>query len=191
MPTVPVPEPTPLPEPASLPEPVPFPEPTTPVGSRAEVFLGYLDYFRSVLVTKTSGLPESYLRGSQLPSGWTPIQLLKHLTQVERRWLEWGFEGRSSADIGDPWADQLDGRWYVAPEEPVSELVEQLHRQAARSRAVVERHDLTEVGQPGERWDGAEPATLERILFHLVQEYARHIGQLDIVRELADGLVGE
>jgi hypothetical protein len=47
------------------------------------------------------------------------------------------------------------------------------------------------VGQPGDRWDGADPATLERILFHLVQEYARHVGHLDIVRELIDGEVGE
>jgi len=43
------------------------------------------------------------------------------------------------------------------------------------------------VGQPGERWDGADPATLERVLFHVVQEYARHLGQLDIVVELATG----
>jgi uncharacterized damage-inducible protein DinB len=165
-----------------------FPEPTDPVDSRAEVFLRYLDYFRSVLVAKLEGLPESELRGSRLPSEWTPIQLLKHLTQVELRWLEWGFEGRP---VTDPWADERDGRWYVAPEESLTELTAALQAQAARSRAVVEGHDLAQVGAPGERWDGAEPATLERILFHLVQEYARHVGQLDIVRELADGLTGE
>jgi hypothetical protein len=47
------------------------------------------------------------------------------------------------------------------------------------------------VGQPGERWDGADPPTLERILFHLLQEYARHVGHLDIVTELATGAAGE
>ncbi|MGI8993340.1 MAG: DUF664 domain-containing protein [Nocardioidaceae bacterium] len=47
------------------------------------------------------------------------------------------------------------------------------------------------MGRPGERWDGAEPATLERVLFHLLQEYARHVGHLDIVRELIDGATGE
>ena len=47
------------------------------------------------------------------------------------------------------------------------------------------------MGAPGERWDGAAPATLERCLLHLVQEYARHVGQLDIVRELLDGATGE
>jgi hypothetical protein len=56
---------------------------------------------------------------------------------------------------------------------------------------VIESHDLSEIGQPGPRWDGADPPTLERILFHLLQEYARHLGHLDIVAELADGSTGE
>jgi Protein of unknown function (DUF664) len=63
--------------------------------------------------------------------------------------------------------------------------------QAGRTRAIVESHDLDEVGKPGDRWDGADPATLERILFHLLQEYARHLGHLDIVVELAVGGSGE
>ena len=62
---------------------------------------------------------------------------------------------------------------------------------AERSRAVIEAHDLAEMGKPGPRWDGADPATLERILFHLVQEYARHLGHLDIVAELANGQLGK
>ena len=167
---------------------LPFPEPTDPAHSRIEVFLGYLDYFRSVLLHKVDGLSDSELRSSRLPSGWTPIELLKHLTYVELRWLEWGFEGR---DVGDPWSDNREGRWYVAPDESLGDLVAALHSQAARSRAVIEAHDLTDVGAPGERWDGAAPPPLERVLFHLVQEYARHVGHLDIVRELADGRVGE
>ena len=56
---------------------------------------------------------------------------------------------------------------------------------------MIESHDLSEIGQPGPRWNGADPPTLERILFHLLQEYARHLGHLDIVVELADGSVGE
>jgi len=167
---------------------VPFPEPTTPVPARAEVFLGYLDYFRSRLVSKLEALPAGELRNSRLPSGWTPIELLNHLAYVELRWLEWGFEGRG---VPEPWADSRDGRWYVAPGETLEQLVEGLRAQAARTRAVVESHDLADIGRPGERWDGADPASLERILFHLVQEYARHVGHLDIVSELAGGQTGE
>jgi uncharacterized damage-inducible protein DinB len=167
---------------------VPFPEPTAPVSTRAEVFLTYLDYFRSWLVSKLEALPGKELRSSRLPSGWTPIELLKHLAYVELRWLEWGFEGR---DVADPWADSRDGRWYVAAGETLEELVAALRAQAARTRAVVESHDLADIGQPGERWEGADPPALERILFHLTQEYARHTGHLDIVSELASGQTGE
>ncbi len=167
---------------------LPFPEPTEPIGSRAEVFVGYLDYFRSVLVDKVQGLSEDDLRTSRLPSGWTPVELLKHLAYVELRWLEWGFEGRQ---VDDPWADNRDGRWYVGPDESVGGLVEALQSQAARSTAVITSHELADVGVPGDRWDGAEPASLERVLFHLLQEYARHLGHLDIVRELIDRSTGE
>jgi len=166
----------------------PFPEPAIPVSSRAEVFLGYLDYFRSRLVTKLEALPASELRRSRLPSGWTPIELLKHLAYDELRWLEWRFEGR---DVGDPWADDRNDRWYVAGEETLEDLIAALHAQAARSRAVVQSHDLADVGQPGQGWHGGEPAALERVLLHLLQEYALHLGHLDIVSELAGGQTGE
>jgi len=167
---------------------VPFPDPTNPVPTRADVFLGYLDYFRSRLVSKLEALPTGELRRSRLPSGWTPIELLKHLAYVELRWLEWGFEGR---DVADPWADSRDGRWHVAADETLAELVGTLRAQAARTRVIVESHDLADIGQPGDRWDGADPPPLERILFHLLQEYARHVGHLDIVSELAGGPTGE
>ena len=167
---------------------VPFPEPTAPAGSRAEVFLRYLDYFRDRLAAKLRELPDGELRRSRLPSGWTPVELLRHLTYVELRWLEWGFEGR---DVGDPWGDRRDDRWYVGPAETLDDLVRELAEQAGRSRAIVEAHDLDDVGRPGERWGGEPPATLQRVLFHLVQEYARHLGHLDIVCELAGAPAGE
>lgn len=167
---------------------VPFPSPTRPEASRTEVFTGYLEYFRSRLISKVVALPPDAQRACILPSGWTPVELLRHLEYVERRWLEWGFEGR---DVGDPWGDQRDGRWYVAPSETLTDLVDAFRTQTARSDAVIAAHDLADAGQPGERWDGEPPATLERVLFHLLQEYARHLGHLDIVSELAGGEVAE
>jgi uncharacterized damage-inducible protein DinB len=171
-----------------VPEIVQFPSATTPIGSRSQVFLTYLDYFRSRLVSKLRKLPEADLRASRLPSGWTPLELLKHLRYMERRWLVWGFEGEA---VPDPWADEVDGRWTVTDDEDLDSLVAGLGEQAARSRAVIEAHDLAEVGQPGERWAGRPPATLERVLFHMMQEYARHVGHLDVVCELVTGTTGE
>lgn len=166
----------------------PFPEPTIPLASRADVFVGYLDYFRSSVISKTEALPTGALRHSPLPSGWTPVELLQHLTHVERRWLEWGFEGQP---IADPWGDHRDDRWFVAADETLDDLVAALRAQGERSRAIIAAHELAEIGAPGDRWDGADPATLERILFHLVQEYARHLGHLDVVAELVNGQLGE
>jgi uncharacterized damage-inducible protein DinB len=167
---------------------VAFPEPTDPRASRTEVFLGYLGYFRERVVAKLEQLPPDDVTRSWLASGWTPLELGVHLQHVERRWLEWGFLGH---DVGDPWADEQDGRWQVPPGVGLSEVIVRLRRQGTRSREIIEGHRLDERGQPGPRWPGAEPATLERVLFHLLQEYARHLGQLDVVVELATGAVGE
>jgi len=162
------------------------------MGPLRDVLVGYLDYFRSAIVMKVSGLDDAALRTSRLPSGWTPAELIRHLTYVELRWLEWGFEGHQ---VPDPWGDRRsntqDERWHVEPDESVGGLLEALAHRGELSTAIVLRHELDEVGAPGERWAGAPPATLERVLLHLVQEYARHCGHLDVVRELIDGATGE
>ncbi|MEU4238541.1 DUF664 domain-containing protein [Actinoplanes sp. NPDC026619] len=165
-----------------------FPSPTLPAADPAAVFLGYLDYFRSMVLTRVAALPPDAQSTSRLPSGWTPLELLKHLRYVELRWIEWGFEG---APIAEPWGDQRDDRWHVAPGETLDSLSAELRDQGAHTTAVVRGTDLAVVGAPGPRWAGDPPATLSRILFHLVQEYARHTGHLDIVAELAGGPVGE
>jgi uncharacterized damage-inducible protein DinB len=169
----------------------PFPEPTIPHESRTEVLTGYIDYFRSRCIEKIAELPSDELRRSRLPSGWTPIELLKHLTYDELRWLEWRFEGR---DIANPWGDNRFGandRWYVADEETLDNLTAALRAQADRSRSIIQANDLEQTGKPGPGWDAPVTATLERVLLHLIQEYARHLGHLDIVAELAGGPVGE
>ena len=108
-------------------------DPTDTRASRAEVFLGYLGFFREVAIAKVSGLPPD--GAFRLPSGWTPVELLVHLRHVERRWLEWGFLG---LDVGDPWADERDGRWHVPDGVQPSDVVDQLRRQGTRTRQIVE-----------------------------------------------------
>ena len=167
---------------------IPFPEPTEPVASRTELLVRYLDYYRAVVLAKVDGLSEAQLRGSILPSGWSPLELVKHLTYVELRWLEWGFEGTT---VADPWGDQEGERWHVRDDEVTADLLAALEARGRVTASIARRHPLDEVGAPGERWDGAPPATLERCLLHVMQEYARHLGHLDVVRELLDGVTGE
>lgn len=165
-----------------------LPAPMRPAASRTDDLLAYLDYFRGALLRKVDDLSEDQVRASLLPSAWSPLELVKHLTYVELRWLHWGFEGHT---VSDPWGDRRDDRWHVGGDESTADVTAALRRQGRRTDEIVRRHELTEVGAPGERWDGAEPATLERVLMHLVQEYARHLGHLDVVRELLDGSTGE
>jgi uncharacterized damage-inducible protein DinB len=156
--------------------------PSDPAASRNDVFTLYLDSFRSRIIEGVEGLSESEVRRSRLASGWTPLELVKHLTYVELRWLEWGFEGQ---DVPDPWGDRRDDRWYVAANESRNDVIAALNAQAVRSRSIIESNELSAVAQPGPRFKDGEPPTLERILLHLLQEYAHHLGHLDIVVEIA------
>jgi uncharacterized damage-inducible protein DinB len=165
-----------------------FPEPASTSDLRG-LLLSYLDFFRGQVVNKLDGLSDHDLRTSVVPSGWTPAGLVVHLANVERRWLEWGFLGEQ---IEEPWRDSAPGGGWVLPEASAAELTGLLDQAAARTRSIVEAHDLTDLSALTGRFrDEASAPQLQWILLHLIQEYARHVGHLDIARELVDGTTGE
>jgi uncharacterized damage-inducible protein DinB len=165
-----------------------FPEPASTPDLRG-LMLDYLDFLRGVVADKVDGLTDGELRSSVVPSGWTPAGLVHHLVHVERRWLRWGFLGEP---VADPWRDRSDGDGWVTPHATAAELRVMLRTAGERSRAIVEAHSLTETAAVGGRFteEGSAPQ-LQWILLHLIQEYARHTGHLDIARELIDGRTGE
>ncbi|MFV2144806.1 DinB family protein [Isoptericola sp. G70] len=154
-------------------------------------FVAYLDYYRDAVERKLHGMTDAALRTSRLPSGWTPLELLIHLVHMERRWFVWGFLAEHAPD---PWGDHADGdphgRWVVPDGVTRDALVAALHAGAERTGAVLADHDLAERGAVGGRFE-ADPPTLAWICFHVLQEYARHAGHLDVARELSDGATGE
>ena len=165
-----------------------FPEPASTPDLRG-LLLDYLDFFRGLVAGKLDGLAAEELVGSRVPSGWTPSGLVHHLVNVERRWLVWGFLGEQ---VPEPWADAADGGGWQSLDASAEELRALLDEAAARTRAIVEAHELTETARLGGRFRDAETAPqLQWVLLHLLQEYARHAGHLDIARELADGSTGE
>lgn len=166
----------------------PFPEPASTPDLRG-LLLDYLDYFRGVVAGKLDGLSEADLSASVVPSGWTPSGLVHHLVNVERRWLEWGFLGEQ---IDEPWRDSAEEGGWITLALPTAELRGMLDATAARTREIVEAHRLTDVARLTGRFrDAATAPQLQWILLHLIQEYARHVGHLDIARELIDGTIGE
>jgi len=169
---------------------LPAEEPPGSLGDARELLDAYLDYYRGTVLRKLDGLGEEELRGSRLPSGWTPLELLKHLTWVERRWLRWGFAAEAT---DEPWGDQgPDGAWHVPAEESIEDVKAAYVEQCERSRQIAAGVPLARRARTGGRFATPDEApTLGWILFHVLQEYARHAGHLDIARELIDGTVGE
>jgi uncharacterized damage-inducible protein DinB len=167
-------------------------EPSKAIADPKALLLGYLDYYRAALLAKLDGLSEEDLRASRLPSGWSPLELFNHLIHMERRWLEWGFAGRQ---VAGPWADHVDDdpeadRWVLPAAASLEGLTARLAETARTTAEVTAEAALTDPARLGGRWDHDPPA-LSWILVHVLQEYARHVGHLDVVRELIDGTVGE
>ena len=165
--------------------------PDDQLGDTRELHLAWLDFYRETVERKLDGLSEVELRTSRLPSGWSPLELLKHLVFMERRWLRWGF---AAEPFEQPFGDSAgvdDGPWRLAPEDNLDNLLVALRAGGVRAREIVVG-DLAAKAAVGGRFRVlAEAPTLNWILFHVLQEYARHVGQLDIARELADGTTGE
>jgi Protein of unknown function (DUF664) len=157
-----------------------------------EVLLGFLDYYRSVIARKVEGLTDAELRESRLPSGWSPLELVKHLVYMERRWLRWGF---LAEQVPDPRGDEDEaGRWHAGPGDTAADLVAALHAAGERTREIASAADLADISAAGGRFtdDDTRPRpTLAWILVYVLQEYSRHAGHLDIARELIDGAAGE
>jgi uncharacterized damage-inducible protein DinB len=165
-----------------------LPEPGPDVVDPASGFLNYLDYFRAEVRRKVDDLDEAQLSSSRVPSGWSLAELVSHLVHMERRWFVWGFLGE---DVGDPWADRdQSDRWKATGS--IGEMLDVLDKGGRRVREIVTSHGLLDTASTKGRFaDGTPPPTLLSILFHVTQEYARHLGHLDIARELTDGMVGE
>jgi hypothetical protein len=149
-------------------------EPRRQEADTIELQLGWLDHYRGVIETKLTGLSEAQLRTSVLPSGWSPLELLKHLVFMERRWLRWGFAGEQ---VDEPWGDSggdPEGRWSVGPDDTVTDLLVRMHEGGEITRRLVTGVDPATPGASGGRFGEEDRPTVNWILFTVLQEYARH-----------------
>jgi uncharacterized damage-inducible protein DinB len=162
----------------------------------AERWAAYLDWVRSDLADGVLGLSYDDQRTPRVPSGWTPLELLSHVLHMEQRWFVWGFLGEQVDEpwgdwnVDEPWqADASDetragARWAVPTETTADSLAQRLSAIGERTREILRTHPLGALASPGGRF-ADDPPTLEWICFHVLAEYARHAGHLDIVAELA------
>ncbi|GGY14113.1 DinB family protein [Streptomyces anandii] len=163
--------------------------PAVDVSDAHELLLGYLEWYRKALMRNLAGLSDDQLRTPVEPLGWSPLGLVQHLGWVERRWLRWGFAAEDVVPC-PPGGDAEE--WTIADDASAAEVIATYQAETAATKALVAAAALSDKARLGGRFKTLDQASsLGRILFHLFQEYARHVGHLDIARELIDGETGE
>jgi uncharacterized damage-inducible protein DinB len=166
-------------------------DPTRPQPPRAAdpVTLTYAFHVfsRETLIRKLQGLSDDEQRRAALPSGTSMLGLFKHCIHVERLWIAYALGG---LDVDFPWTEEdEEADWKVGPDENLDTLVALAREEAARSDEIIPVLTWDEIGKS--RRCVEEGLTVGWVLSHLVWEIGRHLGQMDVMRELADGQVGE
>lgn len=164
-------------------------------GGEAAVLRGFLAYQRDTLRWKCSGLTREQLAQSLPPSPMTLGGLMKHLAFVESQWFDYWFRGLGFAPPFDTAEAQAEDDWeFRSARDDSPQQLRSLFDAAARhTDAVVDdallRNGLdTESERPSPHT--GETFTLRWILVHLIEEYARHNGHADLIRESIDGHTG-
>jgi len=163
-------------------------------GDELAAITGSLDRMRGYLLWKCGGLDAAGIRATLGSSTLTLGGLLKHGAVVEAISLSWKLHGRAPFPPFDQ-ADWDDAEWHLRVEDDdTPESLETLFRESvAKGQALVDEAvaagglDFTASVQDD---DGNHP-NLRRILYDLIEEYGRHVGHADLIRESVDGLVGE
>lgn len=156
------------------------------------MLLEFLDYYRAVIARKADGLTSEQLNRTVASSTLTLGGLVKHLALVEDSWLTVRFAGRPDPA---PWAaapfdEDPDWDLHSAAGDEPADLLALWDAACARSRAVVDAaRSLEEVS--ADDGGGRGPWNLRWILVHLIEEYARHAGHADLLREDIDGATGD
>jgi uncharacterized damage-inducible protein DinB len=161
-------------------------------GSEAEQLYAFLDYQRATLQRKAEGLDADQLAQVLRPSTMTLGGLLKHLALVEDYWFSYIFAGNEVAlpFAGVDWDDDPDWEWHTAASDRPA-VLRSLHQEVvAHCRSVVEGEPLDALSVRPHRRTG-QHFTLRWIVLHMIEEYARHNGHADLIRESIDGSTGE
>ena len=158
----------------------------------ATMLQAFLDYHRATLRWKTFGLDAEQLKRTLAPSTMTLGGMLKHLAGVEDNWFSVFLLGNQEAEAWREvdWEADNDWDWHSADGDAPGELAELFDAAVARSRELTAGMDLDTESVKRSRRTG-EPVTLRWIMLHMIEEYARHNGHADLLRESIDGAVGE
>ncbi|WP_426575064.1 DinB family protein [Aquihabitans sp. McL0605] len=148
-----------------------------------------LDWYREGVIAKVQGLPQHLAVATPLRSGSTIAGLVKHLALVEDSWFADDFAGLDPlpwwADVD--WDADRDWEFHSALTEPIELQVDRYREACERAREIARGRSLDDVGAD----HSSGEFTLRFVLLHMIEETARHLGHLDVLRELLDGTTGE
>ena len=169
--------------------------PEPPVAAdEAATLVGLLDFQRATFAWKCSGLDAGGLQATVGVSSMTLGGMLKHLALVEESWFcRWlGREMRQLWKDVD-WDTDPDWEWRTAADDSPEQLRTLWEESVALARSSLgEALAIGDVGQLATRtWPDGRSPSLRWILCHMIEEYARHNGHADLIRESVDGSTGE
>ncbi|MGC4876636.1 DinB family protein [Micromonospora sp. DT43] len=151
---------------------------------------GWLDHHRDTLLHKCAGLTTEQLRVASVePSGLSLLGLVLHMTDVERSWFRQCFAGQDLPDLYDFDADN-DADFHAAADADAEAAFAAFRAEVDAARAVTEGRSLDETFTLPRR-DGTRTFSLRWVYVHMIEEYARHNGHADLIRERIDGVTGE
>jgi uncharacterized damage-inducible protein DinB len=154
------------------------------LGDERTTLLGFLQLQRDLVVWKVSDATDEVLRSVSTPTGLMLHGLVRHLEHVERYWFREIFAGEDNLPY--TWTDEdPDGEFHVPVTVTMAELIAAYTEESARCDAVISAApSLDDVAKRRE-------FSLRWIILHMIEETARHLGHMDVLREQADGRVGE
>lgn len=174
-------------------------EPTTPLPdtdvsatSERATLEGFLTYYRTVFTRKAEGITDDQARCTPCPpSDLSILGLVRHMAEVERSWAKWLFSGQDNIPLfygnAHP-SNDPDGDFHPPPDATVAEAVEAYRREIADADEIYGTAQLDDLLANQDR---EEKNSLRWIYVHLIEEYARHVGHADLIRQAIDGVVDD
>jgi uncharacterized damage-inducible protein DinB len=151
-----------------------------------------LDYFRETLLWKCAGLSAAQLKARAVPpSSMSLLGLVRHMADVERIWFRTRVAGEPVQGIY--WSDASpDGEFDEVDAADAEADFATYHREVEAARAVLAARDFDDTFVLARRDGPGETAIdIRALVLHMIEEYARHCGHADLLRECIDGVTGD
>jgi uncharacterized damage-inducible protein DinB len=157
-------------------------------GGEREQLVAFLDYYRAALVDRAWGLNDEQLQTRLHPSTLTIGNLLTHMAWVEQHWFRGRFDGK---ELSEPWvlldwAPGADPEMAIADTLSADQILDLFNYSVDDARRRIDAAESLDQLATSSR-EGEEPWDLRWILIHMIEEYARHCGHADLIRESIDG----